>query len=102
MPEALLLELKGFDTVEQCELALALVEKEQARLITISCYVHFKRVRYLLRGHPVEHVISYGTPNTWLRFTHQVLGLAFPVLDQFRLRGWWKRRVVGRRLQGKQ
>ena len=100
--EAIQLDRQGYETVEQCELAIALAEKESARLIVISCHVHFGRVRYLLKGHPVEHVIAHGTPSPWLHFTHLVLGLGFPVLDKLGLRDWWKHRVTRRRLQGKQ
>lgn len=101
-PDAILLDPRGLDTVEQCDLALALAEKEQASLIAISCHVHVQRVRYLLRGHPVENVIARGTPSQWLRFTHLVLGIAFPVLDKLGLRDWWKQFVTRRRLKGKQ
>ncbi len=100
--DALLLSKQGFETVEQCELALALAENERARLIAITCHVQFKRVGYLLRGRDVEHVVAYGTPNRWLQFTNRVLGIVFPVLDWLGLREWWKRRVAMRRSQGKQ
>lgn len=99
---ALLLTRQGWDTVEQCELALALAKLERARLIAISCNVHFKRVRYLLKGHAVEHVIAHGTPNRSLHFTHLALGIVFPVFDRLGLREWWKRWVARRRSRGKQ
>lgn len=103
VPEkALLLSKRGFDTVEQCELALALLNQEQARLIAISCHVQSRRVRSLLKGHAVEHVVVHGIPSRWLQFTNCVLGFGFPVLDWLGLREWWKRRVARRRLQGKQ
>jgi hypothetical protein len=101
-PEGMLLDPQGLDTVGQCELALAFAGKEQARLIALSCYVHFRRVRYLLKGHPVEHVVACGEPNRGLRLTHLVLGVVFPVLDRIGLRNWWKIRVSRRRLQGRQ
>ena len=84
--DSLKLEHCGLDTVEQCDLALALAKTENAQLLVISCYVHFKRVRYLMKGHAVEHVIAYGTPSRWLQFTHLVLGVLFPVIDFFGLR----------------
>ena len=96
------LERCGLDTVEQCDLALALAKVENARLLVISCYVHFKRVRYLMKGHTVQHVIAYGTPSRWLQFTHLVLGVLFPVIDFLGLRSRWKQWVNRRRLQGKQ
>lgn len=101
-PEALLLDPRGLDTIEQCELAAALAQNEGARLVAISCAVHLRRVRYLLRGHAVEHVVAHGTPSRWLQFTHIVLGAAFPVIDALGLRGWWRQRVRERRLSGRQ
>ncbi|MDB6073095.1 MAG: hypothetical protein JWO89_735 [Verrucomicrobiaceae bacterium] len=100
--QGLLLEARGFETIEQCELAVDLAEQEGARLVVISCHGHFKRVCYLLKGRAVEHVIAWGAPNRWLHFTHLVLTVAFPIIDVLRLRGWWKRTVVKRRLQGEQ
>lgn len=100
--DALLLDPHGLDTIEQCDLALALAAKQNARLIAVSCAVHERRVRHLLRGQDVEHVIARGTPSRWLQFTHIVLGFVFPVIDALGLRDWWKRRVVRRRLAGKQ
>ncbi len=100
--DALLLEPHGFETVEQCERALALARSKDARLLVITCYVHFPRVRYLLRGHAVEHCIAWGTPSAWLRFTHQVLGIGFRVIDALGLREPWKRLVGRRRLSGRQ
>lgn len=100
--EAMILELRGFDTVEQCELAIAFAAKEHAKLITITCRVQSRRVRYLMRGAGVEHIIAEGTPNRWLQFTNLALGVAFPIMDRLGLREWWKRRVARRRLGGKQ
>jgi len=100
--EALVLDPRGLDTVEQCELALALAHGVNARLVAVSCAVHVARVRWLLRGHQVQHVIARGTPSRWLQFTHVVLAIAFPFLDVLGLRGWWKRRVSRRRLAGRQ
>lgn len=99
---ALRLEKRGLETVEQCELATSLAAEEGARLVVISCYVHFPRVRYLLNGHAVEHVVAWGTPSRWLSFTHSVLRWAFPVIDQLGLRQAWKDRVAQRRREGKQ
>ncbi len=96
------LQSDGLDTTEQCDLAAALARRENARLIAVSCRVHFRRVRYLLKDHPVEHVIVDGIPSRWLQFTHIVLGLAFPVLDALGLRDRWLRFVARRREKGKQ
>ena len=100
--DAMMLDPRGLDTVEQCELALALAARENARLVAISCHVHLPRVRYLLRGHGVEHVVASGTPNRWLHFTHIILAVLFPILDMLGLRGWWKSRVTKRRQAGLQ
>lgn len=100
--DALLMDKRGLETVEQCELALELAGSLQARLIAVSCAVQARRVKYLLRRHHVEHVIANGTPNPWLRFTHAVLAFLFPVIDAAGGRGWWKRMVEGRRQKGRQ
>jgi hypothetical protein len=101
-PEGMILDPRGLETVEQCELALALSEKERARLVAVTCRAQSRRVRYLLRGHDVEHITAEGTANPWLRFTNILLGVAFPIVDRLGLRGWWKRRVGRRRILGKQ
>lgn len=100
--DTLLLDPHGLDTIEQCDLAIALAAKDRAKLIAVSCAVHERRVRYLLRGDDVELVIAHGTPSRWLQFTQIVLGIAFPIIDALGLREWWKRRVTQRRLAGKQ
>lgn len=100
--EALMLEPRGLDTIEQCDLATALAQSENARLVVVSCRVHFRRVRYLLKDHEVEHVIVDGVPSRWLQFTHIVLGVMFPVLDALGLRAQWRRYVNRRREKGRQ
>ena len=100
--DSMVLEMKGLDSVEQCELALEFARRLGARLIAVSCATHYRRVRYLLKGGHVEHRIAVGTPNRWLAFTHLVLALVFPVLDALGLRHWWKLWVARRRLEGRQ
>ena len=103
IPEvALRLEQRGLETVEQCELATALAVAHGARLVVISCYAHFPRVRYLMNGYTVEHVVAWGTPSAWLQLTHVVLQWGFPVIDKLGLRQAWKDRVARRRKEGKQ
>lgn len=97
---ALLLTRLGFETVEQCELAMALAERERARLIVICCRVQLPRVRYLFKGNAVELVIAEGIPNRRLRYTNLVLTFVFPALDGLGLRAWWKRLVVRQRRRG--
>ncbi len=99
---ALRLEPDGLDTTEQCDLAVALARRENAALLVVSCRVHFRRVRYLLKDHAVEHVIVDGIPSRWLQFTHIVLAMAFPVLDALGLRRAWMKFVARRRQKGKQ
>ena len=98
--DALFMDRHGYETVEQCELALTLAKKENAALTVISTYVHFRRIRYLFRERRVEHYIAYGTPNRWLQFTHIVLAAGFPLIDALGLREWWKQRIIRRRLKG--
>lgn len=98
--DALFMDRHGHETVEQCELALALAEKENAELTVISTFVHFRRIRYLFRDRDVEHYIAYGTPNRWLQFTHIILTVGFPLIDALGLREWWKNRIIRRRLKG--
>lgn len=100
--EAVFMERRGYETTEQCELALALAEKENAVLTVVSTFVHFRRIRYLFRNRDVEHYIAYGTPNRWLQFTHIILTVGFPLIDALGLREWWKQRIIRRRLAGKQ
>lgn len=100
--EALRLDEHGLETVEQCELALALADREQARMVVIVCHVQVMRVRYLLRDHNVEFIIAKGTPNIGLHFTSLILGVLFPIIDVLKLRGWWKQRIARRRARGKQ
>lgn len=100
--DSLIFDPHGLDTIEQCDLAIALAAKESARPVAVSCAVHERRVRYLLSGHEVDHIIAHGTPSRWLQFTHIVLGIAFPMIDALGLREWWKQRVTQRRLAGKQ
>ena len=103
VPEASLrLEPRGLETVEQCELALAVANREQSSLAVVVCEVQARRVRHLMKGHEVKFIIARGTPNQWLQFTNLILGVLFPVVDALGLRGWWKQRIAGRRLQGKQ
>lgn len=99
---ALRLDPRGLETIEQCELALALAREHNARLIAVTCSVQLARVRYLLRGHGVEHVVAHGTPNPSLRFTNAILAIAFPVIDHLGLRRAWVRFTTKRRLTGKQ
>jgi hypothetical protein len=98
----MILDARGLDTVEQCELALAKARADKTSLVTISCAAQALRVRCLLRGHGVRHSMAHGTPNRWLLFTNLVLTIIFPIIDQCGLREWWKQRVTQRRMLGKQ
>jgi hypothetical protein len=100
--EGMQLDARGLDTVEQCELALAAAASASARLIAVTGSTQARRVRYLTRGHEVEHFTVRGTTNRGLWFTHSVLGFVFPVLDHLGLREQWKAFVARRRLQGRQ
>ncbi len=100
--EALHMDRRGLETVEQCELALALAKLEGAHLVAIVCDVQAMRVRYLLRGHDAEFIGATGTPNKFLRFTNLILGILFPLVHVLGLRGRWKQQVARRRMLGKQ
>jgi hypothetical protein len=103
VPEiAMRLEPRGLETVEQCELAIELAQRENARLVAVTCSVQLARVKYLLRHHDVEHIVAHGTPNAWLRVSNAILAIAFPIIDHLGLRPAWKRWTSRRRLQGKQ
>lgn len=100
--DALRLDRQGLDTVEQCELAVALAKEMEARMIVVACRSQHWRVRYLLRHESVEFVVADGTPSAWLRFTNVVLTMLFPIIDCLGLREWWKHRVRRRRESGRQ
>lgn len=103
VPEtAMRLEARGLETVEQCELAIDLAQREHARLTAVTCRVQLARVKYLLRHHDVEHIVAHGTPNAWLRVSNAILAIVFPIIDQLGLRASWKRWTARRRLEGKQ
>lgn len=99
---SMLLDPSGWETIEQCDLALALAADRRARLTVLTCASHAKRVRYLMRGRDVEHLVAPGTASPSLRRAHVVLGVLFPLLDKAGLRGWWMRWLRHRRLQGTQ
>jgi hypothetical protein len=99
---ALRLEPRGLETIGQCELALDLAQRENARLIAVTCAVQLARVRYLLSGHQVEHIVAHGTPSASLRLTNAILAIAFPIIDHLGMRRAWIRWTARRRLSGRQ
>lgn len=101
-PEEMRLEAKGFETAAQCALADALAKEMQARLVAISCHVHFPRVRYLMKNMNARHVTARGTPNRCLHFSHLVLRPLFPLVDALGLRQQWISWVEKRRQAGMQ
>ena len=100
--DLLRLDPRGYETVEQCELALALARSEQAKLVAVVCQVQARRVRHLLQEQAVEPIIARGKPNRWLQFTHLVLARVFPVVDHLGMREAWKQQIARRRVQGRQ
>lgn len=99
--EDILVVREGQETIEQIEIALALAKREGARLLIISTFLHYLRVRWLCRGEPVEHYIAWGMPRPREILTDTLLTALFPLIDIMGGREWFLEKVKARRLSGR-
>lgn len=97
----LIMEKRGQETIEQCELAFALAEREDVRLVVLSTPTHFLRLLYLCRGKGVTHKIAWGIPNPIEAITDTILAILFPVLDFLGLGERFQQWAIRRREKGK-
>ncbi len=102
VPEARLRIIReGVETIEQLEHVERLAREEGARVILISTFLHFPRVRWLCRGMEYAHRIAWGLPRPREALTDMILAVAFPLLDLLGLRTWFQRKTKDHRKAGK-
>ncbi|HUQ30352.1 MAG TPA: ElyC/SanA/YdcF family protein [Candidatus Paceibacterota bacterium] len=90
------------ETIGQLEYANRLAQARGARLIVISTWTHYPRVRWLCRGRQFEHHCVWGIPRPREAVTDIVLWLVFPILDSIPGgRDWFLRKVHVHRKSGK-
>lgn len=92
---------KGYETIEQVEVAKQYANQNKAELLVISTFLHYPRVRWLFRGYRARHFIVFGLPRPREILTDIVLNLIFPIIDLIGLRQWFKNQVITRRKKGK-
>ena len=92
---------KGCETIEQLEIARDIAKKEGAKLVVVSTWLHYLRVRWLARGMGAEHHITYGRPRLREALTDIALIPGMIFIDLLGRREWFKKKVEKRRLSGK-
>ena len=97
----ILIVRKAQETIEQIAIAREVAKKEGARLVVISTWLHYPRVRWLMSGMGAEHHVAFGIPRPREAVTDIVLTFLFPLLDLFGKREWFMQKVNERRLSGK-
>ncbi len=100
-PERIRTINQGNETVAQLEIVEEQATKEKARVLLISTFLHYLRVRWLCRGLGYEHRVAWGIPRPREAVTDIILMFIFPILDLLDLRPWFQRQVTGRREDGK-
>ena len=89
------------ETVEQIKIAKEIADRADEKLIVISAFLHYPRVRYLCRGLGVAHRIVFGIPRPREAVTDIILTFLFPVIDLLGLREKFLEKVQNRRIGGK-
>ncbi len=80
---ALVLEPVEQETVGQIKRGYQFADTLGMRLVVVSTWCHYLRVRYLCRGMGVTHKIAWGIPNPVEAVTDCILAVVFPLLDLF-------------------
>ena len=91
----------GLETVTQLGAAEWAAKKAEAKLVVISTWLHYPRVRWLCRGKNFEHHWVFGIPRLKEVKNDVLLIFLFPLIDILGLRAWFLRRVLERREGGK-
>jgi hypothetical protein len=91
---------KTHETVEQIEIVTEYAKENNAKLIIISTFLHYLRVRWLCRGFVVEHHGAFGIPRPREAVTDIILTLIFPVIDLIGKKKWFSEKVGMRRVKG--
>jgi hypothetical protein len=87
------------ETIEQVEVAKAFISNSD-RLLAISTFLHYPRVRYLCRGLNARHFAAFGIPRPKEMVTDIILDLLMPVIDWLGLREQFLTKVIKRRESG--
>jgi hypothetical protein len=72
---------KGQETAEELEIAIELAKEKNARLIVISTFMHYPRVRWICRGQKIEHWMVFGLPRIREFFTDLLMWFAYPIIE---------------------
>lgn len=91
----------GHETVGQIEAAVAYASQVGGKLVVVSTFLHYPRVRWICRGITAEHHIVFGIPRPREVLTDLALMVLFPVIDILGGRDWFVRKVRARRERGR-
>lgn len=92
------------ETIERVEIAAKFAKLENVKMIIVSTFLHYLRVRYLCRGLGAEHYAAFGIPRPQDLFWNIALTFAFPIIDTWPWgngRQWFREKVKARRESGK-
>ena len=100
-PETMVYVRATHETIEQIAIAARMAKEQGAKLIIVSTWLHYPRVRWLARGVPAKHYAAFGIPRPYEAVTDIVMTFAMPVIDLLGLRPWFQRKTRERRQRGK-
>ena len=100
--EKIIIVRNNFETIGQIETAKKIMNEKKEKMIVISTWLHYLRVRYLFSNcHPIKHYIAFGIPRPREILTDITLTFLLPILDFFKLRTWLRKKIEQRRTKGK-
>ena len=71
----------GLETTSQIRLAHEMARALKARLVIVSTWTHYLRVRWIARGINATHVIAWGLPRPRELLTDILLTFVYPIIE---------------------
>jgi hypothetical protein len=92
---------EGLETIGQIEAAQKVARQEQAKLHVVSTFMHYPRVRWIMRGQGAKHYGVFGIPRPREAVTDIILTFIFPFIDLWGWREKFVKKVTKRREEGR-
>lgn len=89
------------ETVGQIERSFRLAQEMNARVIFISTWMHYPRVRYLARGKPARHYGAFGIPQPAFLFLDPLFLIFQPLGDLLGMTSFLRRAIIRERERGR-